>query len=76
MVFIHRASLNDCGCWIHRDPGGCHTINYCSKHAAAPALYAVCKKALASEVDGSYVVAAKWWEEMQAALSLADGKEG
>ena len=36
--------------------------------AAAPELLEVCQKAMESEIDGSYVVATKWWDEMKQAI--------
>ena len=33
--------------------------------AAAPALLAVCQKALTSEIDGSFVKSSDWWKDMK-----------
>ena len=39
--------------------------------AAAPELLKACQKAMESEIDGSYVVATKWWGEMKQAIKKA-----
>lgn len=37
----------------------------------APELLKVCKKAMESEIDGSYVSAVKWWGQMKEAIKKA-----
>lgn len=39
--------------------------------AAAPVLLAACQKAIQSEVDGSFVMASNWWDEMKYAIKKA-----
>lgn len=41
--------------------------------ASAPDLLSVAKKIAASHVDGSYIAAGGWWEELLAAIVKAEG---
>ena len=39
--------------------------------AAAPELLEICKRVIESEIDGSYVLAANWWKDMQEVIKKA-----
>lgn len=52
---------------IHRENGDANA----KLIAAAPELLEVCQLVMQSDIDGSFVSAAKWWKKMESAIKKA-----
>lgn len=80
---VSKDENNSWNTWIADDNGNiariCNGIKpdsqiyrIASVMSAAPDLLEVCKEAMQSDIDGSFVNASKWWEQMKKAIEKAE----